>query len=64
MKNLIRRILKACVAAYSTLKESELSDIEQEVISTAVSTVNECTYCVPVHSTVADMINMPESTLA
>jgi len=55
--------LNACVSAYTTLKESDLSDIEQEVISIIVSARNQCDYCVPVHSAVAEMVQMSEATL-
>jgi len=55
--------LKAFVAAYDALKGSELSAVEQEVISIAVSVKNECSYCVSMHSTVSEMIKMPVSIL-
>lgn len=55
--------LKAVISAYDGLKESGLTSIEQEIISITVSNKNECGYCLSMHLTVAEMVEMPDSTL-
>ncbi|THJ21063.1 MAG: carboxymuconolactone decarboxylase family protein [Nitrospira sp. CG24D] len=46
------------------LEQSALSPVEQQVVALTVSTTNDCAYCVGAHSTVAQMIHMPEQILA
>jgi len=57
----------AAVQAYAgvnkALEQSALSPVEQQVVTLVVSAANDCTYCVGAHSTVAQMINMPEQIL-
>ena len=58
----------AAVQAYAginkALEQSALSPVEQQVVALTVSTTNDCAYCVGAHSTVAQMIHMPEQILA
>ncbi|MEA3276978.1 MAG: carboxymuconolactone decarboxylase family protein [Pseudomonadota bacterium] len=58
----------ATLKAYASLAEavaslSILSPIEQQVVYLTVSAENGCTYCVGVHSVLADMAQMPEPIL-
>ncbi len=57
----------AAVQAYAgvnkALEQSVLTPVEQQVVMLVVSTANECTYCVGAHSTVAQMVRMPEDVL-
>jgi len=55
--------LQAYTALSEALKQSALSPIEQQVVALAVSTENECSYCVAAHSVIATMVKMPETTL-
>ncbi len=52
----------AAVKAYTQLgqviSESSLTPEEQQVLYIAISHINECTYCVAAHSTVAKMQNI------
>jgi uncharacterized peroxidase-related enzyme len=41
-----------------------LSPVEQQVVYLTVSAENGCTYCVGAHSTLAEMVGMPEPVLA
>lgn len=58
----------AAVQAYTginkALEQSALSPVEQQVVALTVSTTNDCAYCVGAHSTVAQMVRMPEDVLA
>jgi uncharacterized peroxidase-related enzyme len=58
----------AAVQAYSAinkaLEQSALSPVEQQVVALTVSTTNDCAYCVGAHSTVAQVVRMPEEILA
>lgn len=56
--------LQAYAAINDALKQSALSAIEQQVVALTVSAHNGCSYCVGVHSALAQMAKMPESTLA
>ncbi|MGB5297490.1 MAG: carboxymuconolactone decarboxylase family protein [Thiogranum sp.] len=57
--------LKVYLAFNELLKEhGNLSPVEQQVVYLTVSAENECTYCVGAHSVLADMVKMPEQTLA
>lgn len=42
---------------------SSFSPIEQQVVLIAASVRNECTYCVAVHSSLADMARAPEAVV-
>ncbi|MDR4467236.1 MAG: carboxymuconolactone decarboxylase family protein [Nitrospira sp.] len=57
----------AAVQAYAginkALEQSVLTPVEQQVVTLVVSTANDCTYCVGAHSTVAQMVRMPEDVL-
>ena len=57
----------AAVQAYAginkALEQSALSPVEQQVVTLVVSATNDCTYCVGAHSTVAQMVRMPEDVL-
>ena len=46
------------------LEQSALSPVEQQVVTLTVSAVNNCAYCVGAHSTVAQMVHMPNEILA
>lgn len=58
----------AAVHAYAAinkaLEQSALSPVEQQVVALTVSTTNDCMYCVGAHSTVAQMVRMPDGILA
>jgi uncharacterized peroxidase-related enzyme len=58
----------AAVQAYAeinkALEQSALSPVEQQVVTLVVSATNDCTYCVGAHSTVAQMVHMPEDILS
>ena len=56
--------LQAYSALGDALKQSALSPIEQQVVALAVSTENECSYCVAAHSVIATMVKMPVATLS
>lgn len=57
----------AAVQAYAginkALEQSALSPVEQQVVALTVSATNDCAYCVGAHSTVAQMVRMPEDIL-
>ena len=57
----------AAVQAYAginkALEQSVLSPVEQQVVALTVSTTNDCAYCVGAHSTVAQMVRMPDDVL-
>lgn len=55
---------QAYVGITNVLEQSVLTPVEQQVVALTVSTANSCTYCVGAHSTVAQMVQMPEQTLA
>ena len=58
----------AAVQAYAginkAIEQSALSPVEQQVVTLVVSATNDCTYCVGAHSTVAQMVRMPEDILS
>ena len=57
----------AAVQAYAginkALEQSALTPVEQQVVTLTVSAANSCTYCMGAHSTVAQMVRMPEDVL-
>ena len=57
----------AAVQAYAginkALEQSALTPVEQQVVMLTVSAANNCTYCMGAHSTVAQMVHMPEQVL-
>ena len=55
--------VQAYAAINKALEESALSPVEQQVVTLVVSATNDCTYCVGAHSTVAQMVRMPEDVL-
>lgn len=55
--------IEAYAAINSAIEKSALSPIEQQVVALAVSTENNCSYCVGAHSVIAGMVNMPEDIL-
>lgn len=54
----------AYAALNKALEQSALSPVEQQVVTLTVSAANDCAYCVGAHSTVAQMIHMPDEILA
>lgn len=59
----------ACLKAYLNMNEvlnerGSLSPVEQQVVYLTVSAENGCAYCMGAHSTLADMLGMPQQTLA
>ncbi|MDF0672945.1 MAG: carboxymuconolactone decarboxylase family protein [Nitrospira sp.] len=58
----------AAVQAYAginkALEQSALTPVEQQVVTLTVSAANNCAYCMGAHSTVAQMVHMPEPILA
>lgn len=51
--------LNAYLTLFQNFSESSLSDLERNIVLTAVSRENECTYCVAAHSTLALSQNVP-----
>lgn len=56
--------VQAYVGINKALEQSALSPVEQQVVALTVSTTNQCAYCVGAHSTVAQMVRMPNKILA
>lgn len=56
--------VQAYAAINKALEQSALSPVEQQVVTLTVSAVNDCAYCVGAHSTVAQMVHMPNEILA
>ncbi len=55
--------VKAYVALTEALSETSFTPVEQQVITLAVSSENECTYCMAAHSAIARMAGMSEPDL-
>ncbi|UVT18252.1 MAG: carboxymuconolactone decarboxylase family protein (plasmid) [Nitrospira sp.] len=55
--------VQAYAAINKALEQSALTPVEQQVVTLAVSAANDCAYCVGAHSTVAQMVHMPEDVL-
>ena len=55
--------VKAYLALGEALSETSFTPVEQQVITLAVSSENECTYCMAAHSAVARMAGMFEPDL-
>jgi uncharacterized peroxidase-related enzyme len=55
--------VQAYAAINKTLEQSALSPVEQQVVTLTVSATNGCVYCMGAHSTVAQMVHMPEDVL-
>lgn len=56
--------VQAYAAINTALEQSALSPVEQQVVMLTVSAANDCAYCVGAHSTVAQMVRMPEDVLS
>lgn len=56
--------VQAYAAMSKALEQSVLTPVEQQVVTVTVSAVNGCAYCVGAHSTVAQMVGMPDGTLS
>lgn len=56
--------VQAYAAINKALEQSALSPVEQQLVALTVSATNDCAYCVGAHSTVAQMVHMPEDMLA
>lgn len=56
--------VQAYAAINKALEHSALSPVEQQVVALTVSATNGCGYCMGAHSTVAQMVRMPEDILA
>lgn len=56
--------VQAYAAINKALEQSALTPVEQQVVTLTVSAANNCTYCMGAHSTVAQMVRMPEQVLA
>ncbi|MDP3090614.1 MAG: carboxymuconolactone decarboxylase family protein [Nitrospira sp.] len=58
----------SAVQAYAginkALEQSALTPVEQQIVTLTVSAANGGTYCMGAHSTVAQMVHMPEQLLA
>ncbi len=57
-------LLKAYWAVREALEASSLTPQEQQVVVLAVSYVNECSYCMAAHSTVAKMVGLPDGEIS
>ncbi len=55
--------IEAYAAINNALQKCALSPVEQQVVALAVSTENNCSYCVGAHSAIAGMVNMPGDIL-
>jgi len=56
--------VQAYAGINTALAQSILSPVEQQVVTLTVSAENGCTYCMGAHSTVAQMVRMPDDILA
>ena len=56
--------VQAYAGINKALEQSTLTPVEQQVVTLTVSAANDCAYCVGAHSTVAQMVRMPEEILA
>ncbi len=56
--------VQAYAAINKALEQSALSPVEQQVVTLTISAENDCAYCMGAHSTVAQMVRMPEDVLA
>lgn len=56
--------VQAYAAINNTLEHSALTPVEQQVVTLTVSAANGCAYCMGAHSTVAQMVHMPEQLLS
>ena len=56
--------VQAYAAINKALEQGALTPVEQQVVTLTVSATNDCAYCVGAHSTVAQMVRMPEDILA
>lgn len=56
--------VQAYAAINKAIEQSALSPVEQQVVTLTVSATNDCAYCVGAHSTVAQMVHMPQDILA
>ena len=55
--------VQAYAGINKALEQSALTPVEQQVVTLTVSAANSCAYCMGAHSTVAQMIHMPEQIL-
>ena len=56
--------VQAYAAINKALEQSALTPVEQQVVTLTVSAANGCAYCMGAHSTVAQMVRMPDDVLA
>lgn len=56
--------VQAYAAINKALEQSALTPVEQQVVTLTVSATNGCAYCMGAHSTVAQMVRMPDDVLA
>jgi uncharacterized peroxidase-related enzyme len=56
--------VQAYAGINKALEQSALTPVEQQVVTLTVSATNDCAYCMGAHSTVAQMVHMPEDVLA
>lgn len=56
-------LLSSYVQSWAAFQECSLTDIEQQVVYLTVNFENNCEYCVPWHSQLADMANMPDDEI-
>ncbi len=57
-------MLKAYLALGEALETSSLTPQEQQVVVLTVSYLNQCVYCMTVHSAVAKMVGLPEGEIS
>ena len=55
--------LRAYTEVSDALQDSVLSSIERQVVALTISVTTDCAYCVADHSTIAEMVGMPDHTL-
>ncbi|CAE6798471.1 carboxymuconolactone decarboxylase family protein [Nitrospira defluvii] len=55
--------VQAYAGINKALEQSALTPVEQQVVALTVSAANNCAYCMGAHSTVAQMVHMPEAVL-
>jgi len=58
------QVAKAYVALMELYSETNLSEVEREVVLMTNNRLNNCTYCMAAHTTVARMKNLPEDVIA
>ncbi|MCG8444555.1 MAG: carboxymuconolactone decarboxylase family protein [Hyphomicrobiales bacterium] len=57
------QLLEAYLTVSDIFSSTDLSPVEQQVVLLAINHANDCHYCMAAHSTIAQMVKMPEDVL-